>query len=132
MTTNSDGNEILRYIKKHGIQNKDINKQVKRPKRKAVQKKKAEKNRRVVDLHGRTCDEAAVIMHSAFESCKRSGITSLLIIHGKGYSSDPEEGPVLKKLVHTMLNNQLRSYVRDYGFALPKDGGDGATLVTIK
>ena len=132
MPSNQDDNEILKYIEEHGVEDKDVPAPRKKGKKRAVSKKSPGKKRKTVDLHGKTADQAAVILKNTFRSCKRRGFNSILIIHGKGYSSDPEEGPVLKRLVSVMLKNELREYVRDYCFALPKDGGHGATLVTLK
>ncbi len=129
MSKENNDNEILKYIKEHGIENKDIHCP---RKKKTVSKKNTRDKRKVVDLHGKTGDQAALILNNTFRSCKKTGFNSILIIHGKGYSSDPEDGPVLKRLVYTMLKGELRNYVRDFSFALPRDGGDGATLVILK
>lgn len=131
MDENQNNNEILQYINEHGIENKDVQRIQKKSKRRTISNRKVSGNRKVIDLHGKTADQAATILKSSFRTCKINGINSLLIIHGKGFSSDPEDGPVLKKLVYTMLNGELREYVRDYSFALPRDGGHGATLVSI-
>ena len=125
-------NEILRYLEEHGVQNKDAP-GTKGPIKKDSSFEKTGKSVRIViDLHGKTQERAVIIIRNAFDECKRKGIDSLLIIHGIGYKSDPTEGPVLKKMVMAMLENELKSNVRDYKTAPSKDGGEGATIVRLR
>jgi DNA-nicking Smr family endonuclease len=56
----------------------------------------------------------------------------LLVIHGYGKHSNPNEGPVLKKLVRDLLDNDYRPKYRSYRTANSNDGGDGATLIAVK
>ena len=56
----------------------------------------------------------------------------LLVVHGYGLHSDPNEGPVLKKLVRDMLDRELRPKYRTYRTASIRDGGEGATLVAVR
>ena len=132
MGTGNDDNEILSFIDKYGVHDKDST-GVKKPKRKKKLFKKVGKRlRKVVDLHGMTQDEAVVTLRNSFLECKRRGIDSILIIHGVGNNSDPAEGPILKKTVRAMLKHELSADIRDFCKALPKDGGDGATVVWLK
>ena len=125
-------NEILRYLEEYGVQNKDAPR-VKRPiKKNSSFEKAGGRVRKVIDLHGKTQEKAVIILRSAFQECKRKGIDTLLIIHGVGYNSNPAEGPVIKKTVKAILENELKINVRDYKTALPKDGGEGATIVMLR
>jgi DNA-nicking Smr family endonuclease len=129
---NQNENEILSYIEKHGIEHKDLAPRKKQHKKKTSFEKKGKRIRKLLDLHGRKHDEVGPILREAFHECRRKGVDTILIIHGKGYRSDPVEGPVVKKLVLTMLEHELCNYVRDYRTTLPKDGGEGATLVKLR
>jgi DNA-nicking Smr family endonuclease len=59
-------------------------------------------------------------------------VKEILVIHGKGYHSKSESGPVLKGLVNQMLENELHYIIRSFASAKIKDGGDGATVVLLK
>ncbi len=132
MNTINDDNEIIKFIDKHGIQNKDSTLSKKACKKSPPSRRKYLRQRKVIDLHGKTSDEAVVILRNLFQNYKRKGFTSLLIVHGKGYNSAPNDGPILKKLVFAMLDNEFSNVVKDYKAALPRDGGSGATLVRLK
>jgi DNA-nicking Smr family endonuclease len=85
-----------------------------------------------IDLHGLTSDAATAKIRAAFEHSRRNGAKEILIIHGSGFHSSPSQGPVLKKLVHDMLENELGSMISGYRAAAFKDGGDGATIVNLR
>ncbi len=125
-------NEILRYLEEHGIQNKDAAPVKRVVKKSAIVQKAGKRIRLVIDLHGKTQEKAAIIVRNAFDACRHKGIDTLLIIHGIGYKSDPSEGPVLKKMVMAMLENELQSRVKDFKTAPSKDGGEGATVVRLR
>ncbi len=127
---NENGSDdlILSYLDKHGVMDKDALSGQKKANRNTSRKL----SRLVVDLHGMKSDEAAGKIRKVIAECREKGRKELLIIHGKGYHSDPVEGPVLKKLVRDMLEKELGNSVRDYRSALPKDGGEGATVVYLK
>lgn len=132
MTNNKhDDNEILSYIDKHGIEHKDCIPSKKHQKEKSSFEKRGKRIRKVLDLHGRSYEEAAPLVREAFHECKNKGVDTIVIIHGVGYRSDPVEGPIIKKLVRVMLENELSNHVKDYRTALPKDGGEGATIVRL-
>jgi DNA-nicking Smr family endonuclease len=63
--------------------------------------------------------------------CRDRGIRELFVIHGHGVHSAPEEGPVLKNLVRDMLENELSDRVRDFRAGIPREGGEGVTLVYL-
>jgi DNA-nicking Smr family endonuclease len=132
MSTTNSHNEILQHIEKYGIQDKDGVPRKKAGKKKPLYQKTRRSLRRVVDLHGKTRKEAVAVVRRTFLECKRTGVDTLLVIHGVGNNSDPAAGPVLKKTVRAMLQRELGAHIRDFRTALPRDGGDGATLVRLK
>lgn len=132
MSDNDAHNEILRYIEEHGVKDKDKD----RKKNKTVRKNKTQKRKKsyrtVVDLHGKTGDEAVIILRREIAESKKKGISVLLVIHGQGHHSPLHEGPVLKNLVHTMFLHEFAPYIRNFRTALPRDGGAGATEVWLQ
>ncbi|HEX2958597.1 MAG TPA: Smr/MutS family protein [Chitinispirillaceae bacterium] len=128
-------NEILQHIEKYGITDKDLEHKkitsIKKKKKQAVTRTGV-KLRDRVDLHGLTSLEAEKVLRISVQSSRSRGVRELLIIHGKGYHSDVETGPVLKTLVHQMLEGELSRFVKSYTSAMRKDGGDGATVVFLE
>ncbi len=132
MENSSSENEILRFIDKYGIVDKDSSASKKPRKKRSPFQKIGKKLRRVLDLHGKTIDEAVPLLRNCFLDSQHKGIYSILIIHGIGHNSDKNDGPVLKKTVLDMLENELCNSIQEYRRALPRDGGDGATVVKLK
>lgn len=130
---NRNHDDIFEFINKYGVVDKDQQKQGHKHKanRKTVVTKK-KVPRETLDLHGFTSEEAARKLRHVIDRCESQGIKELLVIHGVGYHSVVNGRPVLKELVRQMLDNELCLQVRDYRCALPKDGGDGATLVYLR
>jgi DNA-nicking Smr family endonuclease len=123
--------EILAHIEQYGIARKDPAPE--HGDRTVVRRnKKARSHRMTLDLHGLRSDGAIVKLRSALHRCRENGIQELLIIHGYGLHSNPQEGPVLKKLVRDLLDNDLRPLYRSYRTAITRDGGEGATLVAVR
>lgn len=124
-------NEILQHLEKYGITDKDSQqKNASLLKKKKIQgKAKTSVKQERLDLHGLTSFEAEKVLRVTIESCRSRGVKELHIIHGKGYHSDSETGPVLKTLVLQMLDHEFRRIVKSYTPAMRKDGGDGATVV---
>jgi DNA-nicking Smr family endonuclease len=123
--------EILSHLDKYGVFNKDYRKDKTPSKKKDIKSSNRRKPRETLDLHGLKSAEATIQLRSALYRCREKGIKELLIIHGKGYHSINAERPVLKSLVFQMLEHELDPFIRDYKTALPKDGGEGATLVYL-
>jgi DNA-nicking Smr family endonuclease len=129
---NSDMSDvILAHLERFGVEDKDN-----RPKNTQKSKKniyRSDKNvfRYKLDLHGLTSEEARRSIHISLESCRQRGVKEILIIHGIGYHSDVNEGPVLKGIVRAMLENELHHVIRNFKPAPLKDGGDGATIVYL-
>lgn len=122
--------EILAHIEQHGVQRKDQS--VNDDRTSVRRNKRSKKHRMTLDLHGLRSAEAAIRLRSALDRCRENGTQELLVIHGYGLHSDPQEGPVLKQLVADLLDNELRPFHRWYRPAPFKDGGDGATLISIR
>lgn len=130
MNKNSGYDEILKFIAKHGIEDKDS-----KPSNNTNFKhshKRRNQNDKILDLHGKRESEAEQIIRQAFINCKRDGIKKLHIIHGKGINSDPNDGPVLKNLVKALLINEFSNIVRQFYSAPKNRGGSGVTIVEFK
>jgi DNA-nicking Smr family endonuclease len=131
MANGSD--EILSFLDKYGVVNKDRHQPHKKntkSKNTAVFHKGIPREK--LDLHGLISSEASMRLRITVDRCRERGIKELLVIHGKGYHSNANEGPVLKKIVQQMLENELCLNIRDYKTALPRDGGEGATMVYLR
>jgi DNA-nicking Smr family endonuclease len=124
---------ILRHLDTYGVRNKDVSLNTPIPStgKKGISKTVKGRFRKTVDLHGLTSAEAEIQLARAVDECRKKGITELLIIHGWGQHSDPATGGVLKKMVRDCLTYRFTQSIRSWKTALPKDGGEGATLVTM-
>lgn len=127
-----DTNRILKYLDEYGVVDKDRIVDSHRSERKSIIKSSKKTLRLTLDLHGMTESEATRKIRATFDGIGNRGIKEILIIHGKGYHSAPDQGPVLKKLVRSMLENELCGCVRNFSAAPVRDGGDGATLVFLR
>jgi DNA-nicking Smr family endonuclease len=128
------GDEILRYLEKHGVRDKDAGSGQRRMRsgnKNIVQNRKG-RFRKTIDLHGMVSVSAEQALANALAECKKKGIKELLLIHGRGAHSDRAEGGVLKKLVRDNLEFRYAAMVRSFGPALSRDGGEGATVVVLK
>ena len=76
-----------------------------------------------LDLRGYRLLEALEAIDSQIEACCVHGLRSFSIIHGYG------DG-ILSGGIHKHLNNN--ALVESFKFALPDDGGQGKTYVTLK
>ena len=118
---------ILEYLDSHPIIDKDQAAQLK----KKVNSPRPKTAVAEIDLHGMTSVQAEAALRRKFSACKEAGFRRLRIIHGQGWHSKLDEGPVLKTLVLTMLENELKDEVRSYRPGKPEEGGGGATIVEI-
>jgi DNA-nicking Smr family endonuclease len=125
--------EILRYVERHGVRDKDEASARRRrlPVKKNIERGRKGAFRKTIDLHGMVSDGAELALAEAFDECAKHGIKELLVVHGWGMHSDPREGGVLKKLVRDSLEFRYAARVRSFGPALVRDGGEGATLVRL-
>jgi DNA-nicking Smr family endonuclease len=127
--------DILSYLATHGTQDKDAGGFERERGEKTVRSIERIKRgvlRMALDLHGLTSDEASRRVSHAVESCRGRGIQELLVIHGRGSHSSSGGEPVLKKLVRDMLDHELASRVRGCRAGLPREGGEGVTVVYLK
>jgi DNA-nicking Smr family endonuclease len=125
---------IFRHLERFGVVDKDAADRPKpagRGRRNALQPRKGGR-RMALDLHGMPSDEAVRAVAAAIDDCADGGVGQLLIIHGQGLHSLPSEGPVLKNAVLRFLEGKIDRRIRSFTAALPRDGGDGATLVRFK
>lgn len=77
----------------------------------------------VLDLHTFPPRDVPDLLEDYFEECRKAGIFSVRLVHGKGSG-------ILKKRVHGLLKgNPLVTAFKD---APPDAGGWGATLVELK
>lgn len=81
----------------------------------------------ILDLHGKTVNEARQSIARFLQECGEQGICHVLIIHGKGHSN---RTPVLKN----KLNNWLRQLTNVLAFcsATAREGHSGALYVLLK
>ena len=124
---------ILQHLEKYGIRDKDAiaglrDKAGKRKIPAAVRTGRGVMRKRL-DLHGMTIDRALPVLRQAIGECEEKGIGELLVVHGYGLHSHPAGEGVLKKAVLEFLEEKRDSRIRDYGLAMSRDGGAGATLV---
>lgn len=87
------------------------------------------KHTAMLDLHGKTVNEARQTLQFFLQHCLLRRCKCVLIIHGKG-ALDADKPPALK----THLNTWLRqaSDVLAFCSALPRDGGTGAVYVLLR
>jgi DNA-nicking Smr family endonuclease len=123
--------DILAYLQEHGVSDKDLSAPSRKKAKSDIRKGKGGILRMTLDLHGKTSDEASRSLRMMMETCRDHGIRELLVIHGRGHHSSSDEGPVLKTLVYSMLNNELKLRVKDFRTALPREGGEGATVLFL-
>ena len=77
-----------------------------------------------IDLHGFSRTEAIVRLRKALVAAKGTG-KRLLVITGRGNRSSAGR-PVIRDTVIAYLEKAGSRYIRDFGFAAPEHGGDGA------
>ena len=123
--------DILAYLKEHGVRDKDQAVPQKKTLKPAIQKGKGGIPRMTLDLHGKTSEEASRLLRVMLETCKRHGVKELLVIHGRGHHSNMQEGPILKNMVRAMAENELRLSIRDFRTASAAEGGEGATVLFL-
>jgi DNA mismatch repair protein MutS2 len=78
---------------------------------------------REMDLHGMDRAAARRAVLEALDSARRAGTKKLRIIHGKGTG-------ILREEVRFLLGEHPA--VADFKYALPRNGGDGATEVLLR
>jgi DNA-nicking Smr family endonuclease len=81
----------------------------------------------VLDLHGKTIEEARQTLGQFLLYCQRKGIRHIILIHGKGRGHS-------KPIIKNKLNHWLRQTEQVLAFcsATPKDGSSGALYVLLR
>ena len=85
----------------------------------------------VIDLHGKTREEAIMMVQKFIIDCYQKNLRSALIITGKGHHSTEKE-PVLKKEVKLWLERNGDTYITNFQEAPPRFGGSGALWLNFK
>ncbi len=85
----------------------------------------------ILDLHGKTKEEALISVQSFVMGGHRQRQRSILIITGKGHHSG-EGGPVLNQAVRSWLQRHGHPYIKDFSSASPRYGGTGALWVDLR
>ena len=84
-----------------------------------------------IDLHGKTREEAIMIVQNFVKTCHAQRLRHILVITGKGQHSQ-NQGPVLKTAVAHWLKKNGYAYLREFHDAPPRFGGSGAIWIELK
>jgi DNA-nicking Smr family endonuclease len=123
-------NDIMdQWLDANGVQDKDGEEKDKhasaQEKRRRLRNKKPDAE---LDIHGKTSDEAWLILETFFGSAREKGHEKVLIIHGKGNHSSGEA--VLKRVVMDFIEHC--PFAGESGRGKASGGGEGATWVLLK
>jgi DNA-nicking Smr family endonuclease len=85
----------------------------------------------VLDLHGKTGDEAETLLARWLRQQQRAGARTVRVVHGKGLHS--EGGlPVLRdRVVHALTEGGAAPLVRGFASCDARGGGTGALMVRL-
>ena len=106
-----------------------------------IQNKTIIKRTRLLDLHGKTLDEANSIIENFIKKSYEDKVQKLIIVTGKGLHSDNEKDPyvskdlgILKYSIPEFLRNNedLMKIISNISEASVKDGGTGAFYIFLK
>ena len=106
-----------------------------------IQNKTIIKRTRLLDLHGKTLDEANSIIENFIKKSYEEKVQKLIIVTGKGLHSDNEKDPYVSKdlgiLKHSIPefvrnNEDLMKIISNISEASVKDGGTGAFYIFLK
>ncbi len=85
-----------------------------------------------LDLHGKTREEAHLMVRQLVHDCRRQDWRCVLIVHGRGLNSEGQI-PVLKDaLARWLTRGAIGRRVLAFCSALPTDGGLGAVYVLLR
>ena len=85
----------------------------------------------MLDLHGYDREEAARKLESFIIAGHGQRWRHVLIVTGKGHNSG-DTGPVLREMVRRWLEEEGRRYTRNFCWAPPRHGGEGAIWVWLR
>ena len=106
-----------------------------------IQNKTIIKKTRLLDLHGKTLDEANSIIENFIKKSYEEKVQKLIIITGKGLHSNNEKDPYVSKDLGILKysipefvrnNKNLMQIISNIGEASVKDGGTGAFYIFLK
>ena len=106
-----------------------------------IQNKTIIKRTRLLDLHGKTLDEAYSIIENFIKKSYEDKVQKLIIVTGKGLHSDNEKDPYVSKdlgilkysIPEFVRNNEdLMKIISNISEASVKDGGTGAFYIFLK
>ena len=106
-----------------------------------IQNKTIIKRTRLLDLHGKTLDEANSIIENFIKKSYEDKVQKLIIVTGKGLHSDNENDPYVSKdlgilkysIPEFVRNNEdLMKIISNISEASVKDGGTGAFYIFLK
>ena len=106
-----------------------------------IQNKTITKRTRLLDLHGKTLDEANSIIENFIKKSYEDKVQKLIIVTGKGLHSDNEKDPYVSKdlgilkysIPEFVRNNEdLMKIISNISEASVKDGGTGAFYIFLK
>ena len=110
---------------------KEAIKDIKVPKQK--KKKKSYTYQAVIDLHGKTKTNAYNHLEKQLAIYKLRGLTTVLVITGKGSAHGRKKTGALKRKVPLWLGTSaFKSIVRGVSSARQSDGGEGAIYVHLR
>ena len=99
------------------------------------------KKTRLLDLHGKTLDEANQIIENFIRKSYEDKVHKLIIVTGKGLHSNNEKDPyvskdlgILKHSIRNFLKNnvELMELISNISEASIEDGGSGAFYIFLK
>ena len=106
-----------------------------------IQNKTIIKRTKLLDLHGKTLDEANSIIENFIKKSYEDKVQKLIIVTGKGLHSDNEKDPYVSKdlgilkysIPEFVRNNEdLMKIISNISEASVKDGGTGAFYIFLK
>ena len=106
-----------------------------------IQNKTIIKRTRLLDLHGKTLDEANSIIENFIKKSYEDKVQKLIIVTGKGLHSDNEKDPYVSKdlgilkysIPEFVRNNEdLMKIISNISEASVKYGGTGAFYIFLK
>lgn len=84
-----------------------------------------------IDLHGLTLDKALAKLFIFFKNLP-PGTLKVRIIHGKGRHSIDNQSVLQKECRRWLLKRkEKKEWVKDFSYAPPHEGGEGATIVWL-
>ncbi|MBF0278337.1 MAG: Smr/MutS family protein [SAR324 cluster bacterium] len=117
-------------VKEDDKESVDIPQTPKRKSRRAKLSDSSQAPDAVLDLHGKTREEAIMMVQNFVMLGHHQQLRTLLIITGKGRRSG-SDGPILRQSVQAWLKRNGSPYIRDYAAAPAHHGGSGAIWVNL-